>query len=191
MELQFKRLEEQQNDIASKQQALTVTVEELQSNVQANEKKQIEDGQRLGHLEAQSLKVNEVMEKNCTDHQDLATRLGTLEAKVVTLEDKLVSQKVQWPVLGTVGGTDRAQEGTLKTQQNVGPDTVLTEINDRKSRENNIVIYGVLESASSDSGKRIAQDKTFVKSLMQECGVSVQENEYKVYRLGRSVGTKQ
>lgn len=155
--------------------------------MQVNEKKQVEYKHRLSHLEAQSLKINEIMDKSSSESQEFVTRLGTLKVMMVTLEEKLESQKVQWPAPGAVGGRpkDHADEETSGMQQNVGPDTVLKEINDHKSRENNIVIYGVPESESGEFRERIDQDKTFVKSFIQVCGVSVQEDEYKVYRLGR------
>lgn len=43
--------------------------------------------------------MNDVLENNCTHTQQLANRLGTLEAKMVDLEDQVESQEVHWPRL--------------------------------------------------------------------------------------------
>lgn len=123
------------------------------------------------------MKINEVMETRSTETQEVLNKLGNLEAMVISLENKLGAENVQWPRL------DQSEAGA--SQRGSGPDTVMTEIYERRSRENNLVIYGVPESSSSENHERIEHDKKFATDLMQTCGISSQDLIHKVLRLGK------
>ena len=177
----IKKLDEQHKDMINKHQALTVIVEDLKDCVGVNREKQTDLNNRVGRLEAQSVKVNDVVEKNCVDAQELANRLGTLEAKVINLEDKLESQKAQWPRLETNKMDTRQQQSS---QEQMEPDTVISEIYDRKRRENNLVMYGVAKSKSSVTTERIEHDRKWAVDFMRACGISAEDKIYEAYRIG-------
>lgn len=120
----------------NKQQALAVTVEEIRNSVSANQNKNGELEQRLGGVQARSLEVTKIIERNSIETQELITRLGTLEGKVVNLEDKLSSQSVQWPKLGDkdVRNSRYSTVDTLRSPvQEMGPHTVISEIYERRT----------------------------------------------------------
>lgn len=62
-------------EMVDKQEALAGTLEEISSCVKVHQIKH-----RLGHLEAHSLTLNEVMETKSTETQEVVSKLGTLEA---------------------------------------------------------------------------------------------------------------
>lgn len=74
-------------------------------------------------------------------------------------------------------GLTKVQAGA--SQRGTGPDTVITEIYERRNRENNLVIHGVPESSSSENHERIDHDKKFAEDLMQTCGISAQNMIHK------------
>ena len=89
MVTKVKKIENQQEELADKQLILEHTVDEIKGCVGKNMDKQKDFEDRIGHLEAISVKVNEIIDKSAINSQDLAGRLGTLEAKVTSLEDKV------------------------------------------------------------------------------------------------------
>lgn len=177
----IKNLYEQQKDMINKHEALTVTVDEMKGCVEVTHEKHGELDNRVGHLEAQSVKVSEVMEKNCVEAQELADRLGSLEAKLVGFEEKLESQKVQWPKLGS---GDKATSPHQNLQGQKDNDSVITEIYERKRRENNLVMYGVPESNSVVISERIEHDRKCLIDFLHACGVQVEDKIYEVFRIG-------
>lgn len=171
----------------NKHQALTVTVDDMKGLVDVSQDKHAELDNRVGHLEALSVKVDEVVSQSCKDTQELVKRLGTLEAKVVNLEDKLESQNVNWPRL------ESNKEGALpqqRVQEHVEPDSVISEVYERKRRENNLVMYGVPESSSSVINERIEHDRKCAADFMRACGVSAEDKIFEAFRMGRTIPGK-
>ena len=75
--------------------------------------------------------------------------------------------------------TGNETEGTVVT-------SVMSEINERKQRENNLVIYGVAECDSENREERMKYDKGMVKNIGATCEVDIGDEDIgKVVRLGK------
>lgn len=78
------------------------------------------------------------------------------------------------------------QENTNKKPKTETVTTVLGEINERKSRENNLVIFGMKEIESEVSQERIDYDVEQVTKLFQDCKITLEDgNIRKTKRLGK------
>ena len=76
----------------------------------------------------------------------------------------------------------------LKTNESQpNTDIIVSEMRERKERENNIVIFGITEQPEHDGGRRMEADTTAVEDLLEVCGVqkSHQVKPKKVIRLGK------
>ena len=62
----------------------------------------------------------------------------------------------------------------------------MTEVNERKARETNIVIYGLKETDSANKFTRLINDTQQVKNIMEVCEVEGNDEKIeKMLRLGR------
>ncbi|KAG7160040.1 putative PHD-finger-containing protein 2 [Homarus americanus] len=111
------------------------------------------------------------------------TRQNELEgkARTVGLEGKVDSSRA------TGSATEVKQEDNTGKPEPVGE--LIEELNERKMRENNIVVYGAPESGSPTMSERIESDKSYALNLIKECGVG-QEIIVKVIRLGKFIQGK-
>ena len=146
--------------------------------------KEFED--RLGHMEAKMVKTTELSESSTVCNQELMERLGTLEAKIISFEETRASQ-TQIPSSSHTGRLANSER-----HPNTGSaENVIHEIYNMKSRENNIVIYGVPESGLEMTSERVTHDHTFARKIMQVCGITACHDKiYKVSRLGKAMHNK-
>ena len=79
--------------------------------------------------------------------------------------------------------SDNVGQG-ISTKQPDTVETVLTEINERKARENNIVIHGVQEILTEDEDARKQHDRMKVNNILQTCKIQTNE-ENKITKLTR------
>lgn len=81
------------------------------------------------------------------------------------------------------------EEEAMKTQRDKPKDleaTVMTEINDRKARENNFIIYGLDEIVSESREARTKHDTSKVLEIAKVCDTNLQAaNITQMKRLGR------
>ena len=64
--------------------------------------------------------------------------------------------------------------------------SVLSEVNERKERELNLIMYGLKECSSTNREERIQHDKEKVKEVFKVCDVDVQDKDMtKIIRLGK------
>ncbi|KAG7155540.1 hypothetical protein Hamer_G023220 [Homarus americanus] len=165
-----------QNELEGKvNQLREFTAQELSKN------KEIEV--RMGILEAKSVEINDVLETNAKNDRGFENRLGTLEARTVSLEGKVDSSRA------TGSATEVKQEDNTGKLEPVGE--LIEELNERKMREDNIVVYGAPEPGSPTMNERIESDKSCALNLIKECGIlSGQEIIVKVIRLGKFIQGK-
>lgn len=80
----------------------------------------------------------------------------------------------------------RNNTSTPQSSTPQGPDSVISEIYERRSRENNIILYGLPEAAPATANdETMDHDRSFAGDLLWVCGVSDGQKIYKTVRLGR------
>lgn len=85
----------------------------------------------------------------------------------------------------------RGKQNTTDMENPQLMSTVLTEINERKRREVNIVVYGSKECKSQSTEERVKYDMDVVKKIFVVCEAKLEEgNIAKVIRLGRYTSDK-
>ncbi|KAG7163512.1 putative PHD-finger-containing protein 1 [Homarus americanus] len=179
----IKRIEQQQVEQMTRQNELEGKVNKLKEFTAQEHDKNKEIEVRMGILEAKSVEINDVLETNAKNDRGFENRLGTLEARTVGLEGKVDSSRA------TGSATEVKQEDNTGKPEPVGE--LIEELNERKMRENNIVVYGAPESGSPTMSERIESDKSYALNLIKECGItSGQEIIVKVIRLGKFIQGK-
>ena len=82
----------------------------------------------------------------------------------------------------------KPQEAIKSTAPTGNLTNIFSEINDRKSMECNIIIYGAEECNSADRDERIKHDTNIINEILHKCNVGPQEEGTqgkKSKRLGR------
>lgn len=121
--------------------------------------------------------------KKVQEIQTETNKMKLLDAKVVHLE-QLVQNT-------SAGGPPQAEQNAAESlsSNNRVQATVseaVREMEERKMRENNIVIFGVQEKDSSVSQERIQHDLEYVKQILVTCGVETEVRNIRgVRRLGK------
>ncbi|KAG7153996.1 putative Endonuclease-reverse transcriptase-containing protein 11, partial [Homarus americanus] len=180
--IECEKLPEEVEQMTS-QNELEGKVNQLREFTEQEHDKNKEIEVRMGILEAKSIEINDVLETNPKNDRGFENRLETLEARTVGLEGKVDSGRV------TGSATKVKQEDNTGKPEPVGEH--IEALNERKKRENNIVVYGVPESGSPTMSERIESDKSYALNLIKECGItSGQEIIIKVIRLGKFIQGK-
>ncbi|KAK4325414.1 hypothetical protein Pmani_004009 [Petrolisthes manimaculis] len=145
---------------------------------------------RLGTVETQTMELKEKEVDNYTQNKSLEGRLSMMEAKTIELEDKTSeidksNTSTRHRADGTIQeGTDDAT-GYMPSAISADK-TLLDELNERKNKESNIIVYGVPESKSQVIRERINHDRTFTLDLMNNCQVHCDAAKIiKVMRVGK------
>ena len=176
-----KRIEGQHVELMNKQKVLEEEVSEIRATMTegSGQLKAVEH--RLGDTEAKALHLKEEVEVNTKAREGVEQRLGALEAKAVKMEDRIKD-------VNTTRGSDTAQ---VDSGGNVTDCDLMKELNERKARENNIVVQGAHESRSEEVRDRINHDRNLALKLLNTCAVSGgHENVVFVKRLGKSLPEK-
>lgn len=133
------------------------------------------------------------IEERCKEiMKEYECRISTLEQKV---EEKCDEAKVREIITEELHQERRKEPENQdkvisKTQQpcagnNQAFESVIQEINERKSRENNLVIYGANEIESDEKDARKTHDSEVVRYILKVCGIRSKDAVIKVTRLGR------
>ena len=101
----------------------------------------------------------------------------------VDIESKCDEARVREIVTEVIGNSDQPEvEGESPEVVN----SVLNEFEQRKLRENNIVLYGIEECDSKDKEVRSMYDTNIVKELLLICDLSEEEaTPSKIFRVGK------
>ena len=124
-------------------------------------------------------KCNEIMKK----HED---RLSKLEEEMPTKcsEDRVREIFKEEQKKDQSSGALQTGDRIINNEPQVVVNTVLNEIDDRKARENNMVIYGMEEIHSQNREVRLNHDKEMVESILDTCEVR-DKTVVKIIRLGK------
>ena len=112
--------------------------------------------------------------------KEFESRVSKLESEMVEkcsiseVRD-IVRQEIDRNLESTEVNADKEGDNSGKSEAGVEIMTVMSEINERKQREANLVIYGIVEYDSEIREDRINYDKTKVKELCDVCKVAVED----------------
>lgn len=114
--------------------------------------------------------VNRLQEQVSSFETQLQERVSTIERQLQSLSP---------------GTGDSASVGVKRgDSQAQGSWDLIEEMNERKSRENNIVIHGIVEDGNGNSEEKQRKDAEEVEKLFRACGMSMNE-VHKIDRLGK------
>ncbi|XP_033729737.1 uncharacterized protein LOC117318912 [Pecten maximus] len=140
------------------------------------------------HIE-KNINNDKMIEQKCKEiMNEFEERITTIEE---ALKNKCDERKVRDIIKeelasGTKG--DTPQESTT-TQQKATSNTqeVLTELEDRKKRENNILVFGVKEQTNNDGSERKKEDEKIIQDMLSACKLTKEllDGITKVARLGK------
>lgn len=127
-------------------------------------------------------------EKRIADIENaVASKCSIAEAKDLINEE--INKRL--PLLashpqGATGDKQESSEAATATPPSSNVNEVLSEMNERKARENNIVMYGVAEVESKPFEERQSYDKNKAEEIISKCGVTLEKDEVrKTLRLGK------
>ena len=143
------------------------------------------------------VKCREIVEKNIAIDIKIEERCGQImlnyESRISKLEDDMqdkcsearVREIVHEEQMKGENGASSDNVGqAISAKQPETVETVLSEINERKARENNIVIHGVQEILTEDEDARKQHDRMKVNNILQTCKIQTNE-ENKILKLTR------
>ncbi|XP_062570039.1 uncharacterized protein LOC134232094 [Saccostrea cucullata] len=143
----------------------------------------------------------EKVEKNITVDREIEERCNDMmkmfDSRIKYLEDEMEKKCSEEQVREIV--SEAIQKSTESNQADTEDETasesgkhtvpvsaVLSEINERKNRECNMIIYGIEESDSDNKEVRRSYDRDQVKEIADVCEVNIaDENMIKLVRLGK------
>ena len=176
----IERVEKQQLEILNKQTVFEEQMKEMHSAVAKDRTEVTNLMDRVGNLELKSIESSEHSDKIDVKQQNMESRLDSVEAKILTVEEKIQSGPNEEHKLG--GGQHVTGTVPWESYEN----KLISELNDRKKRENNIIIYNAPESHSNQFLDRISHDKEILRKLVNCCGID-NEGLVRVSRLGKLV----
>jgi len=116
----------------------------------------------------------------------VATKCSKEEARQLIREELDHRIPKKKAVEGAEGTNENAVDKDPSETQGTNVNTVLTEINERKLRENNIIFYGILECESTSRDERLKYDQEKVQEVIEKCNVQLEPQEIqKTVRLGK------
>ena len=141
------------------------------------------------------LPCREKVERNIIVDREIEDRCKDMAAKfekrIKTLEDKMQNKCEKEDIIVIVQEEIKKNqqcEPTLVTSEESEDNvqSVISELNERKARESNLVIYGVEETITNNKSERYEHDKDYVLRIADLCGTEVEQEEItKITRLGR------
>lgn len=184
------KVEKTQVDIVNRQENLEAELSGVKIELREGQQIAKDVETRVGTVEARTLEAKEVIDKISKDSKELVDRLGSIEVRMIATEEKIVTSFKSCETNSEHVKKGNENEHTKAKELSLS-ESFIREVNDRRERENNFVVHGVAESTSTVSKEKIDSDKSFVKRLLQHCGV--QSSEHKdiwVLRLGRPTSGK-
>ena len=117
--------------------------------------------------------------------EEMENRINVRDEREITNLRKVVQEEITKLQPNTRNeDTDKEENGKQSGQDTVT--SVIEEIYERKSRQNNMVVFGIQENKSENREERDEQDKNIILTLYKDCKIQLDpENIKKVRRLGR------
>lgn len=137
----------------------------------------------------------EKVERNIVVDREIEERCRDMAAK---FESRIENLEIEMKAKCSKDDVHSMITEELKRHQEVAPQhtenqpseeslaSVISEINERKSREGNLILYGVSEKESDDKDERIKHDREMVTEIGKICEAGVTEGDItKITRLGK------
>lgn len=173
----IEKLEKIQADLIEKQEIMQVEVQEIRDAVKIDKEALDNVTGRVGVLEARTMAISEHMDRDKESLQDLSSRVERVEMNLSEMKESTIKEMRQGE------GTYGEHQPSKGIQKEMDMNTVFDELNDKKKRENNIVVYNIPESDSNMFQERIKYDRQIMKQILNACGVH-EEKMARVIRLG-------
>lgn len=128
--------------------------------------------EQIGALASLPAKIDKVIEEVDKLNQSIVR----LDERVSSNEDriKIIEKKLEADVLS----------------DNFAPEDTIAEINERKRRASNIMIYNLVESTNSNTEIKVKHDFDLVTKLLTPCLSNFSQDGIKVYRVGKKQPNK-
>lgn len=128
------------------------------------------------------------IEERCNEIvRDFEMRLASIESDLRTKCNESDVRKIVQDELKIQNETksQTAVESNATAPENTVTE-VISEINERNSRKNNLVLYGIEEKNSENREERIEHDTEIVREIAKECGIELDSYPIgKIVRLGK------
>ncbi|KAJ8712119.1 hypothetical protein PYW07_017322 [Mythimna separata] len=112
-----------------------------------------------------------------SDHGNMKSQISQIEIKVTNSEDKIKMLETDYRKL-------KLSTQTTQTSQLSANEQIIREVQDRKKRENNIIIVGIPEQTSIDTQERILRDESDVLNITSKVSATIPKPN-KIFRIGK------
>lgn len=128
-------------------------------------------------VSAQIQDIKSTMTKITSEHGQMKSQISEIETKVSNSEDKI-------KMLETDYNEWKLSPQSTKTNELCVNEQIIRELQDRKKRQNNIIIVGIPEQSSTITQERIHQDEADFLNITSKLSENI-PNPNKVYRIGK------
>ena len=85
-----------------------------------------------------------------------------------------------------ISNKTKSGENIVQEPEGTGVNKVMVEINERKQRERNLIVFGAHESSSDSREERIQHDSVMIKDICTACEVMIEDIDItKIVRIGK------
>lgn len=110
---------------------------------------------------------------------DLPKKIDALDTKLSSFEERIACTEKRLEALETA-----------KVSQELKPDDIISEINDRSRRACNIMVYNLFESANRDSKVRKSHDEKLTSTMFEAICPGLISYKFSTARLGKATPNK-
>lgn len=136
-----------------------------------------------------SIAIEQMIEEKCQQIiTEMGKRMQEFESKLEgKCDEKRVVEIIQEQLNGTDKGSMSWADAVRTPKENISAvKTVLSELDERKSRERNIVLFGIKEYNAENREERQQKDQEAVKDVFKSCRVRTAADSFvRVTRLGK------
>lgn len=131
----------------------------------------------VAEISAQIQDVKSTTAKIVSDHDNIKSQISHIEIKVSNSEDKIKMLETDYKEL-------KLNPQSTETNQLCVNEKIICEVQDRKKRENNIIIVGIPELSSTNTQERILKDESDVLNITTKVNENIPKPK-KIYRIGK------
>ena len=123
--------------------------------------------QRIINLEQKMLNICGEQDVRKIVQKEMENRINVRDKREITNHREVVKEEVT-KLQSNTRNEDTDQEGNGKQSGQETVTSVIEEINERKSRQNNMVVFGTEEKKSENREEREEQDKDIILTLYKD-----------------------
>lgn len=131
----------------------------------------------VADISAQIQDIKSTSAKIGSEHGNMKNQLSQIETKISKIEDKIKSLETEYKKF-------KLSPQSTETNQLCVNEQIIRELQDRKKRENNIIIVGILEQSSISTRERILKDESDVLNITSKVSENIPK-PIKVFRVGK------